>query len=69
MQKISNKPGGRKLEERSQGPLWFAIAGLLVIMFSRSMQEEMIGDVVAWVGAAFACIGLFYWFVRPRHGM
>jgi hypothetical protein len=69
MNKISNKTGRQNLAERSQGPLWFAIAGLLVVMFSRIMQEEMIGDVVAWVGAVFACIGLFYWFVQPKHGM
>jgi hypothetical protein len=59
----------RKSEEPSQGPLWFAIAGLLIVMFSRGMQEEMIGDVVAWVGAAFTLIGLVYWFARPNHGM
>jgi hypothetical protein len=69
MQNVSNKPGRQKVEERGQGPLWFAIAGLLVIMFSRGMQEEMIGDVVAWLGAAFAFIGLFYWFARPKHGL
>ncbi len=69
MTNISNKRSRHGEEERSQGPLWFAIAGLLVVMFSRSMQDEMIGDVVAWVGAAFTFIGLFYWFVRPRHGL
>ncbi len=56
-------------DEHGQGPLWFAIAGLLVIMLSRVMQDEMIGDVVAWVGAAFTGLGLFYWFFRPRHGL
>lgn len=69
MQDVTNKRASQKVEERSQGPLWFAIAGLLIVMFSRSMQEEMIGDVVAWVGAAFTFIGLFYWFMRPNHGM
>jgi hypothetical protein len=69
MQKISNRAGRPAAEERGQGPLWFAIVGLLVIMFSRSMEEEAIGDIVAWVGAAFAFIGLFYWFVQPKHGL
>ena len=65
----SNKRIQHSEDERGQGPLWFAIAGLLVIMFSRSMQDEMIGDVVAWVGGAFTLLGLFYWFFRPRHGL
>jgi hypothetical protein len=69
MQNVTNKRAPQRGEEQSQGPLWFAIAGLLVVMASRVMQEEMIGDVVAWVGAAFTFIGLFYWFVRPRHGL
>lgn len=69
MQNVSKRRAPQKSDERSQGPLWFAIAGLLIVMFSRSMQDEMIGDVVAWVGAAFTFIGLFYWFVRPDHGM
>jgi hypothetical protein len=69
MEKISNKRTIQKAEERGQAPLWFAIAGLLIIMFSRSMQDEMIGDVVAWVGAAFTFMGLLYWFVRPNHGL
>ena len=56
-------------EERSQGPLWFAIAGLLVVMASRSLGDEMIGDIVALVGGAFTVLGLLYWFVRPRHGL
>ncbi|PPD45045.1 MAG: hypothetical protein CTY15_05540 [Methylocystis sp.] len=66
---MAGKPTGKQSEERKQGPLWFAIAGLLIVMLSRTMQEEMIGDVVAWVGAAFTLIGLFYWFARPNHGM
>jgi hypothetical protein len=69
MQNVSNKRAPSSEEERGQGPLWFAIAGLLIVIFSRSMADEMIGDVVAWVGAAFTLIGLFYWFVRPKHGL
>jgi hypothetical protein len=39
------------------------------VLFSRSMQDEMIGDVVAWVGGAFTLLGLVYSFFRPSHGM
>jgi hypothetical protein len=69
VQNILGDGGPKGTNERSSAPLWFAIAGLLIVMFSRSMQDEMIGDVVAWVGAAFTMSGLFYWFVRPTHGM
>ncbi len=66
---IAGKGAPGQSEQRGQGPLWFAIAGLVVVIFSRIMQEEMIGDVVAGVGFAFTLGGLFYWFVRPTHGM
>jgi hypothetical protein len=69
MQKTSNKPISGGEEEAGQGPVWFAVAGLLVVLFSRSMQDEMIGDVVACVGGFFTAVGLFYWFFRPRHGL
>jgi hypothetical protein len=68
MANVSNKRP-QASDDNNQGPLWFSIAGLLVVMFSRVMQDEMIGDVVAWVGAAFTLIGLFYWFARPKHGL
>jgi hypothetical protein len=68
MQKTSDKRAVRS-EDAGQGPVWFAVAGLLVILFSRSMQDEMIGDVVAWVGGAFTLLGLVYSFFRPRHGL
>ena len=58
-----------KDQERSQKPLWFAIGGLLVSMFSYSMNDLMVGDVVFWVGLCFAGIALIYWFVNPRHGL
>jgi len=58
-----------KDKERSQKPLWFAIGGLLVSMFSYSMNDLMVGDVVFWVGLCFAGIALIYWFVNPRHGL
>lgn len=69
MTNIANRKASKFGEERSQKPLWFAIAGLLVVIFSRGMAEEMIGDVVAMVGAAFTFLGLLYWFIRPRHGL
>lgn len=68
MQKTSDKRLAGA-ESEGQGPVWFAVAGLLVVLFSRSMQDEMIGDVVAWVGGAFTLLGLVYSFFRPRHGM
>jgi hypothetical protein len=68
MQKTSNKRIAGA-EGEGQGPVWFAVAGLLVVLFSRSMQDEMIGDVVAWVGGAFTLLGLVYSFFRPRHGL
>ena len=69
MQKSSNNRAANIGEEGGQGPVWFAVVGLLVVMFSRSMQDEMVGDVVALVGGAFTLLGLFYWFFRPRHGL
>jgi hypothetical protein len=69
MTNITNRKTPASEEERGQGSLWFAIAGLLVVMASRSMGDEMIGDVVALVGAAFTFLGLLYWFFRPRHGL
>lgn len=69
MQKTSNKQIAGSAEDAGQGPVWFAVAGLLVVLFSRSMQDEMIGDVVAGVGGFFTLVGLFYWFFRPRHGL
>lgn len=69
MTNITNRKMPKVQEERGQGPLWFAIAGLLVVMASRGMGDEAVGDVVALFGAAFTVLGLFYWFVRPRHGL
>ncbi len=56
-------------QERSQKPLWFAIAGLVVSVFSYSMSDLMVGDVVFWIGLCFAAIALIYWYVNPRHGL
>ena len=56
-------------QERSQKPLWLAIGGLVVSVFSYSMNDLMIGDVVFWTGLCFAAITLLYWIMNPRHGM
>lgn len=69
MEGSSKKRVAGSEDEKGQGAVWFAVFGLLVVMFSRSMQDEMIGDVVAWVGGAFTLLGLFYWWFRPRHGL
>lgn len=68
MSQTSNKrPQPQK--ERSQKPLWFAIGGLLVSVFSFTMQDLMIGDVVFWFGGVFAAIALGYYFLQPTHGL
>jgi len=54
--------------ERSQSPLWFAIAGLVICIASFGMKDQMVADVVFWFGAVCALIGMLYWFFRPRHG-
>lgn len=67
MSQFSNKKPQR--QERSQSPLWFAIASLLVSVASFSMRDHQIGDVVFWAGAVFAVIALFYYFAQPKHGL
>jgi hypothetical protein len=69
MQDISNKRQPKKSPERSQTPLWFAVAGLAIVLLSRGMKDEMIGDVVAWFGGACSVVAMLYWAVRPKHGM
>ncbi len=64
-----NRRGPAPTEERSQSPLWFAIAGLLVSLASFSMQDLQIGDVVFWAGGVFATIALVYYFFQPKHGL
>jgi hypothetical protein len=58
-----------KRQERSQSPLWFAIAGLVISVASYGMQDLMIGDVVFWFGLVFAGIGMLYYFLQPKHGL
>lgn len=55
--------------ERSQSPLWFAIAGLVISISSFSMKDMMIGDVVFWFGAVFAVVSMLYWLFQPKHGL
>lgn len=63
---MSQRP---KEPERSQSPLWFAIVGLVISVASFGMQDFMIGDVVFWFGVVVAAIGMFYYFVQPKHGI
>lgn len=57
-----------KPPERGQKPLWYAIAGLAISLFSFSLRDQQIGVVVFWFGGVFALIALVYWFVQPTHG-
>ena len=68
MQEVPNK---RQPETppRSQGPLWIAIVGLVVTIYSLGMKDEMIQDVVFWFGLVCAVIGVLYWIIRPQHGI
>jgi hypothetical protein len=70
--RMSNQQPNRRApqtDERSQSPLWFAIASLLVSLASFSMQDLQIGDVVFWGGGVVAAISLVYYFFQPRHGI
>ena len=63
--------------ERSQSPLWFAIAGLVISISSFSMKDMMIatpvegylGCCVFWFGAVFAVVSMLYWLFQPKHGL
>ncbi len=69
MSNSQNRRGAPQPEERSQTPLWFAIAGLVISLASFSMKDLMIGDVVFWGGGVFTAIALVYYFFRPTHGL
>jgi hypothetical protein len=56
-------------QDRSQQPLWFAVGGLVISVFSYGLHDLMVGDVVFWFGLCLAVVGLLYWFVKPRHGL
>lgn len=56
-------------KERDQKPLWYAIGGLVISLFSFSMQDQQISVVVFWFGAVFAVIAIIYWLVQPTHGV
>jgi hypothetical protein len=69
MQDIWSKRRPQKPPERSQAPLWFVAGGLAIALYSRSMKDERIGDVVLWGGVACSVVALLYWFFRPKHGL
>ncbi len=58
-----------KAPEPSQTPLWFIIVGLGLALYSRSLHDENIGEVVFWFGVAFSVIAMLYWVFRPKHGL
>jgi hypothetical protein len=68
---MSNKPVKTPApsKERSQRPLWIAVAGLVISLFSYSMNDLMIGDVVFYLGLFVALIGIAYWVLQPKHGL
>ncbi len=55
--------------ERSQAPLWLSIVGLVISIFSFSMADMMMGDVVFYFGAFMAVMGMLYWILQPKHGL
>jgi len=68
---MSNKPNKipTSSKERSQRPLWVAVSGLVISLFSYSMNDLMIGDVVFYLGLFVAVIGIAYWILQPNHGL
>ena len=68
---MSNKPikTPASSKELSQRPLWVAVAGLVISLFSYSMNDLMIGDVVFYLGLFVALIGIAYWVLQPKHGL
>lgn len=67
---MSGQPKKRPAaKERGQRPLWIAIGGLGVSVFSYAMKDMQLGDVVFWFGVILAFLGMLYWFIQPRHGL
>lgn len=68
---MSNKPikTPASSKERSQRPLWIAVVGLVISLFSYSMNDLMIGDVIFYLGLFVALIGIAYWVLQPKHGL
>jgi hypothetical protein len=69
MHEFQNRRQPRKTPEPTQTPLWFVAIGLAIVLFSRSFQNEMIGEVVFWFGVACSVVALLYWVFRPKHGL
>ena len=69
MLEVPNKRQPQKSPERGQGPLWFVIIGMVIVLFSRGVKDEMIGEIVFWFGVIFSVVALLYWVFRPKHGV
>jgi hypothetical protein len=59
----------KKSQERSQTPLYIAIGGLGVAIYSFTMAAETIRTVVMFGGLVIALVGVAYWFLNPKHGL
>jgi hypothetical protein len=67
---MSDRTGqNRRSPERSQKPLWFAVVGLAISLFSETIKDQMIGDVVMLFGVCFTVIALAYYVLQPKHGL
>ncbi len=58
-----------KAPEPSQTPLWVIAVGLGIALFSRALENEMVGNITLLFGIACAVVGVLYWIFRPKHGL
>jgi hypothetical protein len=59
----------KKSAGRSQTPLYVAIGGLGVAIYSFAIQAETIRAVVMAGGIVLSVIGVGYWLLNPKHGL
>jgi len=59
----------KKSPERSQTPLYVAIVGLAISLYSFAMAAETMRTVVMTGGVIIAIVGVAYWFLNPKHGL
>ena len=59
----------KKSQERSQTPLYVAIGGLGVSIYSFTLEAETMRTVVMSGGVVVAIVGIAYWFLNPKHGL